>query len=58
MAGASDPLALLPEQAALSIADQARGSLTNALALASAYLEEQIESRKNHLFIPELAPRS
>ncbi len=57
MAGAADPLALLPEQAALSIADQAKGSLTNALSLASAYLEEQIESKKSRLFIPDLGPR-
>jgi len=57
MAGAADPLALLPEQAALSIADQANGSLTNALALASTHLEEQIALRKNRLFVPELGPR-
>ncbi|HOE34180.1 MAG TPA: ATP-binding protein [Anaerolineaceae bacterium] len=58
MAGSADPLSLLPEQVALNIADQARGSLTNALALASAYLEEQIEVKKNRLFIPEIGPRS
>jgi len=57
MAGSADPLALLPEQVALSIADQARGSLTNGLTLASAYLEDQIEAKKNRLYIPEIGPR-
>ena len=50
-------MALLPEQVALSIADQALGSLTNGLTLASAYLEEQIEAKKNRLYIPEIGPR-
>ncbi|HNW95407.1 MAG TPA: AAA family ATPase [Anaerolineaceae bacterium] len=57
MAGAADPLALLPEQAALSIAEQAKGSLTNALTLAGTFLEEQIDARKSRLFIPDLGPR-
>jgi len=57
MAGLLDPLTLLPETAALEIAEQARGSLTNALALSKTYLEEQIELRKNRLLIPDIGLR-
>jgi hypothetical protein len=57
MAGLLDPLTLLPEIAALEIAEQARGSLTNALALSKTYLEEQIELRKNRLLIPDISLR-
>lgn len=54
MAGHPNPLTLLEEKQILEIAASARGSLTNALMLASEYLERTIEEKNNRLSIMDI----
>jgi len=57
MAGLVDPLSILPEEKALEIAESSRGSLVEALSLASEFLANVLEERKTKLTIPDLMPR-
>ncbi len=57
MAGLAEPLSVLPESKAIEIAENAHGSLTEALFLASDYLSTVLEERKTKLTIPNLISR-
>jgi hypothetical protein len=57
MAGLAEPLSVLPESKAIEISENAHGSLTEALFLASDYLSSVLEERKTKLTIPNLVTR-
>ncbi len=54
MAGHPDPLKLLSEQAIIEIAEKARGSLSEALKMAAAYLDGLLEEKKTKLTILDI----
>jgi len=48
-AGHPDPLKLIPQETMLSLAEQSRGSLSEALRLGNDYLEKLLEEQKGSL---------
>jgi hypothetical protein len=48
-AGHPDPLKLIPQETMFNLAEQARGSLSEALRLGNEHLEKLLEDQKSSL---------